>query len=267
MSDGYVHGFGERESLRLRDQAATLTELLHGDTRFPAGSTVLEAGCGVGAQTGILATNSPGAHFTCVDISAASLAEARARARQAGLVNVVFERADLLDLPFGPGTFDHVFICFVLEHLPDPERALASLRACLRPGGTLTAIEGDHGSTLLHPPSAPALRAVDLLARLQAENGGDANIGRRLRPLLQGAGFDDPSVSPRMVYVDGSRPGLADGFTRDTFTAMVEGIRGTVLARGLMHPEEWRAAIDGLLRTTAPDGVFCYTFFKAVARR
>lgn len=40
----YVHGYGERESRRLQDQAATLTKLLHGDTRFAAGSNVLEAG-------------------------------------------------------------------------------------------------------------------------------------------------------------------------------------------------------------------------------
>lgn len=154
MNDGYVHGYGERESTRLRDQAATLTELLQGDTRYPAGSAVLEAGCGVGAQT-----------------------------------------------------------------------------------------------------------------ENQGEHGGDAKIGRRLRPLLVEAGFAGAEVSPRLVYVDGSRPAWAEGFTRNTFTAMVEGIREPVLARGLMRPEEWRAAIDGLLRTTAPDGVFCYTFFKAVAVR
>ena len=37
-------------------------------------------------------------------------------------------------------------------------------------------------------------------------------------------------VSPRMVYVDGSRPDLIDGFTRKTFTAMVEGVRETAIA-------------------------------------
>ena len=55
----YVHGYSARESERLADQAETLTELLHYDTRYPAGSRVLEAGCGIGAQTVILAKNSP----------------------------------------------------------------------------------------------------------------------------------------------------------------------------------------------------------------
>lgn len=56
-----VHGYSERESERLSDQAGTLEDLLHHDTVYPAGSTVLEAGCGVGAQTVILAKNSPAA--------------------------------------------------------------------------------------------------------------------------------------------------------------------------------------------------------------
>ncbi len=59
MRHKYVHGYSDRESARLLDQARTLTELLHGDTRYPPGSSVLEAGCGVGAQTVPLARNSP----------------------------------------------------------------------------------------------------------------------------------------------------------------------------------------------------------------
>ena len=52
MNDGrYVHGYSQWESERLRDQAGTLAELLHRDTHYPAGRKVLEAGCGVGAQT------------------------------------------------------------------------------------------------------------------------------------------------------------------------------------------------------------------------
>jgi cyclopropane fatty-acyl-phospholipid synthase-like methyltransferase len=75
----YVHGYTPRESTRLADQATTLTELLHADTRYPVGSRVLEVGCGVGAQTVILAANSPEAAFTSVDVSEASLAQARRR--------------------------------------------------------------------------------------------------------------------------------------------------------------------------------------------
>ncbi len=267
MRQDYVHGYSARESTRLLDQASTLTELLHGDTRYARGSSVLEAGCGVGAQTVILARNSPEARFTSVDLSADSLEHARARARTAGVENVAFRRADIFDLPFPEESFDHVFVCFVLEHLARPQEALASLRSRLKPGGTLTVIEGDHGSTFFHPESPQARRTIECLVELQARAGGNALVGRELFPLLTGAGLGRVTVSPRMVYVDASRPPWVEGFTKNTFTAMVEGVRDEAIAAGLIDADTWREGIEGLYRTTAPDGVFCYTFFKAVGVR
>src|SRR5918996_719442 len=117
MKRAYVHGYSAGESTRLIDQATTLTELLHADTEYPDGSLVLEAGCGVGAQTVILATQSPRADFTSIDISEESLAEAEQRVHGAGIGNVTFQHADIFALPFPPDHFDHVFVCFVLEHL------------------------------------------------------------------------------------------------------------------------------------------------------
>jgi len=265
MHKQYVHGYSAREAVRLVDQATTLTELLHADTHYPAGSTVLEAGCGVGAQTVTLAKNSPQARITSIDISEASLAEARKRVEAQGHRNVTFQRADLFHLPFDPASFDHVFVCFVLEHVADPPAALACLRRVLKPGGTITVIEGDHGSAYFHPRNKATDRAIQCLVELQARAGGDALIGRRLFPLLTGAAFREVRVSPRMVYTDASRPALVDGFTRKTFTAMVEGVREPALAAGLIDAATWQEGIRGLYRTAEADGTFCYTFFKATA--
>ena len=261
MADGYVHGYDPREAARLQDQAGTLADLLLAGIHYEAGRTVLEAGCGVGSQTLTLAAQSPGAQFTCVDISEASLAQARA----AGLANVRFLQADILALPLPPASFDDVFVCFVLEHLPQPAQALAALGALLKPGGTMTVIEGDHGSTCFHPDSAPARAAVGCQVELQRRAGGNALIGRELHPLMVRAGFDAVRVSPRMVYVDGSRPDLAEGFTRRTFTAMIEGVRGAAIAAGLADAGGFDQGTRDLHRTAEPDGVFCYTFFKGVS--
>lgn len=263
----YIHGYDGTESARLRDQASTLEELLHHDTIFPAGSAVLEAGCGVGAQTVSLLRNSPGARLTCIDISAASLVQAAARVTAAGLPYPRFSQADLHALPFPDASFDHVFVCFVLEHLPRSAAALAELRRVLRPGGALTVIEGDHGSTFFHPDDAAARAAIRCLVDLQLEAGGDALIGRRLYPLLVGAGFCAVHVSPRMVYVDASRPALVEGFIRKTFAAMVAAVRPAAIGAGIMDGAEFDQGVSALLRTAEADGVFCYTFFKAVSLR
>ena len=267
MSEAYVHGYDARESARLQDQAGTLVELLHSDTTYPGGSRVLEAGCGVGAQTLTLARRSPAARFTSIDVSADSLAEARRRADRAGLDNVEFRQADIFAHPFDAGSFDHVFVCFVLEHLARPVEALSVLGGLLRPGGTMTVIEGDHGSAYFHPDSAAAHAAIRCQIELQRRAGGDSLIGRQVYPLLIAAGFGAVRVSPRMVYVDADRPDLVDGFTRRTFTAMIEGIREPAIAAGLIEPARFDAGVRDLHRTTAADGVFCYTFFKGVGER
>jgi len=263
MTDDYVHGYDVRENLRLQDQASTLAELLHSDTSYPPGNRVLEAGCGVGSQTVTLAQNSPGARITSIDISSSSIDEAQARVSTAGLTNVSFQQADILDLPFEPASFDHLFVCFVLEHLQRPLDALKALRPLLVPGGTITVIEGDHGSAYFHPDSEAANKAIRCQVELQRRAGGDATIGRRLFPLLKLAGYADVMVSPRMVYADSSRPGLVDGFTRKTFTAMIEGVRRAAIDAGLCDDSLFDQGIADLYKTAEDDGTFCYTFFKA----
>ena len=267
VSNTYVHGYHPRENERLQDQAGTLVDLLHSDTAFPRRSTVLEAGCAVGAQTVILGQRSPEARFISIDVSADSIVEAKRRVDAAGLTNVEFLQADIFDLPFEPESFDHVFVSFVLEHISRPVEALAILERLLKPGGTITVIEGDHGSTYFHPDSPEAHAAIQCQVELQRQAGGNALIGRQLYPLMVQAGFEAVRVSPRMVYADASRPDLVDGFTRKTFTAMIEGVRDSAIASGLIRPESFDRGVHDLHRTTEADGVFCYTFFKGTGQR
>jgi len=262
MAREYVHGYNAPEAARLLDQASTLTELLHGDTAYPAGSLVLEAGCGVGAQTVTLAAKSPQASFVSVDLSPASLERAKARVGEAGLRNVKFQEADIYRLPFSEAHFDHVFVCFVWSTWRDRSGAG---RAATGPeaGGTLTVIEGDHGSAYFHPDSEFARRAVQGLVELQRRAGGDALIGRRLYPLLVQAGVREVRVSPRMVYVDASR--------RPSWTAS-SGRPSRPWWRGKRAGDPpgtdrcgvLASGIRDLYRTAEADGTFCYTFFKAI---
>lgn len=262
MKKTYVHGYDVREAIRLQDQASTLVELLHSDTTYPSGSRVLEAGCGVGAQTITLSRNSPEAIITSVDISKVSVAEARQRASSAGLKNVRFEQADIFNMPYQSESFDHVFVCFVLEHLSRPIEALNILKEMIVPGGSITVIEGDHGSAYFHPDSMTAHQAIQCQVDLQRRAGGNANVGRALYPFLCQAGYHEVHVSPRMVYVDSSKPVLVDGFTKKTFTAMIEGVRESAIEAGLITSDIFDQGIADLYKTAQVGGTFCYTFFK-----
>ncbi|MCJ7662222.1 MAG: hypothetical protein MUO67_24010, partial [Anaerolineales bacterium] len=110
-----------------------------------------------------------------------------------------------------------------------------------------------------------AQKAIQCQVELQKRAGGNANIGRELYPLLTASGFRAIRVSPRMGYVDSGKPQLVEGFTKNTFTAMIEGMRESAIEAGLIDEKTFDDGIDGLYKTAESGGVFCYTFFKAVA--
>jgi SAM-dependent methyltransferase len=268
MADSaYVHGYSDAEAARLGNQSETLADLLHHDTVFTPGARVLEVGCGVGAQTAVIASRNPAARIVSIELAGESLRVARRRVRERRLGNVLFAQADAFRLPFAEASFDDVFVCFVLEHLVRPLDALRRLHCVLRPGGRLTVVEGDHGSAYFHPRSDAARRTIDCLVEAQAHAGGNALIGRELYPLLGAAGFREVRVSPRVVYADASRPEWVEGFTRRTFIAMVAGARERALELSLIDDATWDAGIADLRRAAEADGTFSYTFFKAHATK
>ena len=57
------------------------------------------------------------------------------------------------DLPYPDTTFDRTFCCAVLEHLPDPVKALKETYRVLKPGGIAGLIKTDWGDPLISPES------------------------------------------------------------------------------------------------------------------
>ena len=102
--------------------------------RLPAGSRVLELGCGPGdPATRILAERH---RVVGVDLSAGQLAIARRLAPGAALAQV-----DMTRLSVRPGSLDAVAAFFSFGHLPGAEHAplLARIGTWLRAGGVLVA--------------------------------------------------------------------------------------------------------------------------------
>ncbi|MBI4639917.1 MAG: methyltransferase domain-containing protein [Candidatus Tectomicrobia bacterium] len=261
----YVHGYSTREGQRLFDQAFSVRDLIHHETWYPSRSWILEAGCGIGAQTVTLATQSPEAKFLSLDISFPSLVQAAALIRQEAISNVSFQQADLYRLPFHDEAFDHIFVCFVFEHLEQPLKALEQLKRVLKVGGTITVFEGDHGSCYFFPETESARRAWECLINVQAHLKGDSLMGRRLFPLLMEAGFQEVKVSPKMVYIDASKPALMESFVEKTIVPMVEGVREQAFALNLIDGASWEQGIHDLNTiAVSPSGTFCYTFFKGI---
>lgn len=107
-----------------------------------AGRRVLEIGCGRGGFACTLATvpeRTRPTEIVAADFSAAALAKARGHAARLGLPArlVDWQEADIQNLRYADGSFDTVFSCETIEHVPNPRRAVRELARVLRPGGRL----------------------------------------------------------------------------------------------------------------------------------
>ncbi len=104
---------------------------------LPVEADLLVAGCGTGREAALWALRFPDARITAIDLSAASLAYARARCRALGLDRIEFKQLDLHDVADLGRSFDFIACSGVLHHLPDPEAGWAALAGVLKPGGAM----------------------------------------------------------------------------------------------------------------------------------
>ncbi len=106
----------------------------------PPGSTLLDAGCGVGMDTIRLARR--GYRVVGMDFSESALGIARQNILSAGMADRVELRAeDLTALSFPDASFSYILCWGVLMHIPEVEKALSELVRVLKPGGALVLSE------------------------------------------------------------------------------------------------------------------------------
>ena len=190
----YVHGYEARTVAAMAARTAE-REAAFLLPHLRPGMRLLDAGCGPGTITlGLAAAVAPG-EVVGLELSPAMVERARVLASERGVPNVRFEVGDLLALPFPDASFDAAFESAVLEHVPDPARAVRELRRVLRPGGVVGLRDGDFGAggvggaVVSVPVDALVEEAYALYVRLWRHKGGDPCLGRRHRTLLHEAGF------------------------------------------------------------------------------
>ncbi|WP_342076364.1 class I SAM-dependent methyltransferase [Yoonia sp. SS1-5] len=96
---------------------------------------ILDCGVGNGSLSIALDSLMKGPNdYYAVDTSTEMLVQAKSVMRHAGL-RPHLQQADVMSLPYDDQSFDVVMAAHVLEHLPDPQRALAEMIRVLKPGG------------------------------------------------------------------------------------------------------------------------------------
>lgn len=108
------------------------------EPRDVANRRVLEIGCGRGGLAVWLARRGvPPAKIVAADFARAALSKAQGFARANGLDGIYWQAMDIGHIAFADASFDTVFSCETIEHVPDPRGALGEIARVLKPAGRL----------------------------------------------------------------------------------------------------------------------------------
>ena len=263
MSEAYVHGYSAEEQSRLTAMQTILNAEELKQIDLAEVRTVLDVGAGLGQMTRSLAKAvGRGARVVGVERDERQRNEAVRQAEAAGERHLIDLRAgDAVRLPLSDaewGSFDLVHARFLLEHISEPEAALAQMAKAARPGGRVILMDDDHDQLRLWPDAPRYQRIWQLYWQSYRDHGHDPLVGRRLVALLIGAGLQ-PCRVDTVFY------GAAQGMPLfepivDNLNRLVEGAAKDLVATGRATSGEITAALAELAAwRTQPSATVWYS--------
>jgi ubiquinone/menaquinone biosynthesis C-methylase UbiE len=194
----YALGYTNSEHDRLIRQAARIapyTERLFRESGIGAGQRVLDLGSGVGDVSMLLARIvGPSGEVLGVERDASSIARAKIRVAEAGMLNVSFTQADVHQID-SDKLFDAAVGRFILMYLPDTTFVLRSLARLVRPGGVLAFQEPTWIPLLASGARTPLWsKLLSSIHETLRRSGANPEIGPELYSIFQEIGFPPPAM-------------------------------------------------------------------------
>lgn len=263
----YLHGFSKDEQERLRRQAQFGEFKIYRDVDFTHTKNILEVGCGVGAQSEILLRRFPALHLTGIDLNEQQIASARAHLGNkedfAGRFEI--KSMDASNMSFDSNTFDGAFLCWILEHVPDPQRILNETRRVLKPGAKIYITEVMNSSFFLDPYSPNVWKYWMAFNDYQYDGAGDPFIGAKLGNLLAAGGFHRIKTQVKTWHIDNRQPQRRKEMI-DYWRDLLLSASDQLVESGYTTKEIVQAMRKEMsLVANDPNAVFLYSFMQASA--
>lgn len=263
MAEAYLHGFIPQEQQRLLDQASFLAPKIYPRIEFSGCKHLLEIGSGVGAQTQVLLKLWPELRITCVDYSEVQLEQAKKNLAFAGdRVSFYCQDARKLDLE---DRFDAVFICWALEHIPDPIQVLESIRGFLIPNARIWITEVFNSSFYFSPERPGLKKYYQQFNTLQRRLGGDPDVGAQLGNMLFKAGYKDIRLFHGDFHLDQSNSEGLRKMLNFWNILLKSGSGGLLEAEMITEAEILEMEEDFNIIAESDNAVFFYQFVQTFA--
>lgn len=182
------------QTTRLYQQSQAMRDMEAGILRaagLKPAHDVLEVGSGPGFVSDLLAELAPEGCLHAVEPSATLSAQIEANVRNRPARGLFVHRAFGDALPLDDAQVDFSYARFVLQHVPHPLDVVREVHRVTRPGGRFCAVDSDDGLVIFHPEDARVSKLLRDAQAVQAAQGGDRFIGRKLQEMMTEAGFVD----------------------------------------------------------------------------
>jgi ubiquinone/menaquinone biosynthesis C-methylase UbiE len=264
----YLHGFSQTEQDRLRRQARFAEQTVYKNVNFSESKHILEVGCGVGAQSEILLRRFPDIKLTGIDLSEKQLDSAKESLAQLSYAKNRYQlkQMNAEKMSFTSEVFDGAFLCFILEHVPDPRRVLSEVRRILSSGSVIYITEVLNSSFFLEPYSPNVLKYWMAFNDYQYDKKGDPFMGAKLGNLLMQIGFKDIETEVKTWFLDNRHPQkrkeMIDFWSELLLSASDQLVNENYVTVDIVN--DMKIELDVV--SNDPNAVFFFSFIQAKAK-
>ncbi len=264
----YLHGFTDTEQERLRKQARFAEQSVYKNINFSEVNHLLEVGCGVGAQSEILLRRYPELKITGIDLSEKQLNTAinTHAANPLAKNRIALQQMDASKMSFKDNEFDGAFLCWILEHVPDPLKVLSEVKRVLHPGATIYITEVMNSSFFLNPYSPNVWKYWMAFNDYQYDNAGDPFVGAKLGNFLTQIGFNNVETEVITWHLDNRRPQKRKEFIDYWTELLLSASEQLVKANYVTNDVVELMKIEMEKVSSDPNAVFLYSFMQANAK-
>jgi ubiquinone/menaquinone biosynthesis C-methylase UbiE len=263
----YLHGFSHEEQQRLRQQGRFAEYAVYRNVDFTNAQHILEVGCGVGAQSEILLRRFPDIKLTGIDFNKQQLDVANKYLSSLDYTKNRFNimEMDAMNMKFEANQFDGAFLCWVLEHVPDPLRVLSEVRRVLKSGSRVFITEVMNSTFFIDPYSPNVWKYWMAFNDYQYDNAGDPFVGAKLGNLLTSLGYSQIKTKIFTWHLDNRQPSKRKEMF-DYWLALMLSASEQLKKSKYIDEETIQAAIKEMNEVkTNPNAVFLYSFMQAEA--
>lgn len=263
----YLHGYSPVEQDRLRRQAEFAEHMVYRDVDLSDADRLLEVGCGVGAQSSILLRRFPKLKLTGIDLNEQQLAAAQQTLSQLSYAQGRYEikKMDAQNMDFEAHSFDAAFLCWILEHVPDPIQILNEVRRVLRPGAVVYVTEVVNSSFFLDPYSPNLWKYWMAFNDYQYDGAGDPFVGAKLGNFLSAVGFQKVQTELITWHLDNRQPEKRRKMI-EYWAELLMSASDQLVAAGYVTQEVVDSGMTELKKAQKnPNAVFLYSFMQAKA--